>query len=1151
MRDDERAHVPEALGSAPDPPAADRSRTGNVRERVRLGTEHVRSIANARQLDILLPVLAFAALAIALTTQVAFSEQVSFVSLRSGFSVAAGLIVAVAVIQALRSPAEASPAQALVLPRRVEHSLLAAVVAIAAFFRFYRFFDFPPGIWFDEGVTAVDALYILNEDHFTVWRDTNFGRPTLYLYLLAGSFTVFGQTVFALRVVPAFAGLAAVVVFYLLCRRITGPVPALLATALFATSRWAVSFSRISWEASMVPLFATMSAYFLILALETRTRFYFALAGATLAAGLYTYVAFRIVPVVMLMFLVYAGITEWRLIRRSIAGLLLYGIAFLVVIAPLAHFSITHSEQVLSRTREINVFREIDVEDSWEPLRFNIRANIQVMNVRGDPNGRHNIPGTPMLDEVTAALFVLGLAVGAASIWNWRRGGVALWYVLALVPGALSISTENPSAIRTIGVLPPLYLLIGLALATMHRAFAPTRAGLALFAALSLWLVGTCAAINYHDFFERQAPHQYTYDGYTPAYMQVGEMIGERGGSERYHISHQFAGHPAITLLADGTSYERYNPGTELIFEGGGQPHVLIADERQFGIIATLRRLYPQMTVDEHRNPFGRTSFVRLTLPIQDLAALHELPLTITRPSGITEETRGRLDRSWTADDLSEGPFLASWEAHYWSTGTEGAVSFQLVNGGPVSIEIDGERFESSSGELIPPPFSWPPGEHHIRIEARIERPASIASYVIANQGRSGAADALYGTSAGDRGFRVLYREGEDFAADAIERSHIPFAVPVARYGSAGGIEYQGILDVPGSGSYSFALDGYSSQLVVDGQIVVDNGGAHSPQRVEGVIELEGGEHLVSVQYTVAANEPVLGIYMRRPAEDWSVVDGSEFRVPAADYVPPGLVRLTPDASGATDGVRLIDGLDGVRSIDVFSDGSIVVATKDRIALVSSEGAVTSVIEDVGEEIFDVAALADGGIVAMDAATRAMIVLNPDGSVRARYELQSAAGVGGAADRVYAASPNGGLVYRVTLADGRLDASMIPELRQPADIAVAPDGAIYIADLETRNILRSDDGVTVAASFAGVRGSGLQLPHLAVSADLLFVTDPIFRRVLIYDRATGRQRGAYHFPAGVHAEPRGVAASPDGRVYVVDVIGGGVYRFTPTLTAPP
>jgi 4-amino-4-deoxy-L-arabinose transferase-like glycosyltransferase/sugar lactone lactonase YvrE len=1036
-----------------------------------------------------------------------------------------------------------------VLSRRVELALLAAVIALAAFFRFYRFFAFPPGIWFDEGVTGVDALYIINEDHFTVWRDTNFGRPTLYVYLLAASFTMFGHTVFALRVVPALAGLAAVVVFYFLCRRITSAVPALAATALFATSRWAVSFSRISWEAAMVPLFATMSAYLLIKALDTRNRLYFAFAGATLAAGLYTYVAFRIVPVVMLMFVVYAGITEWKLIRRSVVGLLVYAGGFLIVIAPLAHFSVTHSDQVLSRTREINVFREIDAQNSWEPLRYNIRANIQLLNVRGDPNGRHNIPGAPMVDEITAALFVLGLAVAAASVWNWRRGGVALWYALALLPGVLTISRENPSAIRTIGALPPLYLLIGLALATLHRAFAQTRAGLAVFGALSLSLVGASGAINYYDFFERQAPHRYTYDGFTPAYMQVGEIIAERGESEHMHISNQFAGHPAVTLLADGTPYLRYNPSTELVFASGELPHVLIADERQFGIIPTLRRLYPQLAVDEHRDPFGRTPFVRLTLPTQDLAALHELPLKITRPSGITEETRGRLDRSWTVDDLSAGPLLVSWEGYYWSTGTEGALAFQLVASGPVSIEIDGERFEVSSGRLTSPAVDWPPGEHHIRIAARIERPGSIAAYV--NRVASGAADALYATSAGERGFRVLYREGEDFAAEPMARTHVPFGVPVPRYGPAGAVEYQGVLDVPEPGKYGFALDGFSAQLFVDGQIVVDDGGVHSPLRAEGFMYLERGEHLVSVPYTVAGNTPVLAIYMQRPAEAWRIVDGGEFRVPPADYVQPGLVRLTPDASWGPDGERHFDGVDGARSVGAFSDGSIAVATKDRIALVSLEGLVTSVIDDAGEDIFDVAALDDGDIVAIDSTLRAIIFLHPDGSLRARYEIRSGAGVGAAADRVYAASPNGGLVYRVTLADGRLDAVTILELKQPADIAVAPDGAIYIADFETSRILRSDDGMTVAESFTGVRGSGVQVPHLAVSGDLLLVTDPIFRRVLIYDRATGRQRGVYIFPAGVDVLPGGIAAAPDGHVYVADVIGGGVYRFTQTLAAPP
>ena len=92
------------------------------------------------------------------------------------------------------------------------------------------------------------------------------------------------------------------------------------------------------------------------------------------------------------------------------------------MVAPLAQFAVQHQDQFLARTRDINVFKEIDETNSFEPLRHNVGATFKMMNVRGDANGRHNLPDSPTLDDVSAALLVLGLAVCAWSMRNWRKG---------------------------------------------------------------------------------------------------------------------------------------------------------------------------------------------------------------------------------------------------------------------------------------------------------------------------------------------------------------------------------------------------------------------------------------------------------------------------------------------------------------------------------------------------------------------------------------------------------------------------------------------------------------------------------------------------------------------------------------------------------
>jgi hypothetical protein len=113
------------------------------------------------------------------------------------------------------------------------------------------------------------------------------------------------------------------------------------------------------------------------------------------------------------------------------------------------------------------------------------------------------------------------------------------------------------------------------------------------------------------------------------------------------------------------------------------------------------------------------------------------------------------------------------------------------------------------------------------------------------------------------------------------------------------------------------------------------------------------------------------------------------------------------------------------------------------------------------------------------------------------------------------------------------------------------DGALYINDFERRRILRSDDGTSIDRSSAGLGGSGIMVPRLAVSGELLLATEPQAQRLLVFD-ADGKQRGVVVFTTQPPVTPLGLAATADGLVYVAGLGTGRVYRFilTPPESAP-
>lgn len=78
----------------------------------------------------------------------------------------------------------------------------------------------------------------------------------------------------------------------------------------------------------------------------------------------------------------------------------------------------------------------------------NIRKHFLMFNWHGDPNGRHNLPGAPMLDSITAALFVAGVAHSLRRILEPHYLLLLVWVLISLLGGILSLDFEAPQALR-------------------------------------------------------------------------------------------------------------------------------------------------------------------------------------------------------------------------------------------------------------------------------------------------------------------------------------------------------------------------------------------------------------------------------------------------------------------------------------------------------------------------------------------------------------------------------------------------------------------------------------------------------------------------------------------------------------------------------
>ncbi|MEI2691806.1 MAG: glycosyltransferase family 39 protein [Anaerolineae bacterium] len=535
--------------------------------------------------------------------------------------------------------------------------------------RFSELGTFPNGCQSDECNNGLDALKWLAGARYMPYAETNEGQATLFTHLIALSFRLFGVGVTQMRVVSALVGVLTVAAFYLLARDLFGRRVALAATALLATSRWHVTFSRIVYELIMQPGVMILLTLFLLRALRTGKRWQWALAGVMLALGLNTYTAFRVVPVIVAAFLLFWIAREWIIgrsrpgsgpsaaqrpaetsairiryassavapppsdirctpsavasppsdirctpsavvsppsdircapsavasppsdirctpsavasppsdirctpsavasppsdirctpsavvspLRHDLQGIALFFGAAFTAILPLGVYIVQNWAVFTGRMRHISILNDVERLGSVQPIVENFKKTLYMFNWRGDEAALNNLPGAPMLDTLVAILFVLGLVY---ALWYTLRARplpvlYTLWFVGILSLGVLSVAHEAPTARRTIGMIPLVYLLVALVVDQFFRiwrtAWRDKGVRVANLAVAALVTVAMVA--NARVYFQVQAEDPTVWSAYSPSefsHRAFSDHPAGRGHGTDHATVRAPLGHPA------------------------------------------------------------------------------------------------------------------------------------------------------------------------------------------------------------------------------------------------------------------------------------------------------------------------------------------------------------------------------------------------------------------------------------------------------------------------------------------------------------------------------------------------------------------------------------------------------------------------------
>lgn len=424
-----------------------------------------------------------------------------------------------------------------------EAAWLIAILALGVFFRFHQLDRTPPGLFPDIAVNGTDAIRALEQHRYLPFYLANNGREGLFINLCALAFQLFGVSVLSIKIVAAAAGTLTVFGTFLLVRAWIDARTALWATLFLATSVWHVTFSRIGFRVILAPLFLVYFVLFLHYGVRTRRTVWYAAAGAALGGGLYTYIAFRMAPLL----LIPAAVALWlaeeggpavrvRRVARLYGWPLLVLLATAAVVAaPLVSFLLRHPEALTARAAQVSIFSPVFNEG--HPLRTAMLSVLRAagkFNLIGDRNVRHNLSGWPQLNPAVGLLFLAGLWWAVRSAFG--RGArdadrpVALilvgWLLVLQLPEVLT-ADQLPHAIRSLAVLPVPMVLGAIALTRM-RLFRRAAAAICL----ALFVI----AFDYWAYFRIWGHDPRVYAGFNTEYVNVAEYLDAQDPAVRKYV---------------------------------------------------------------------------------------------------------------------------------------------------------------------------------------------------------------------------------------------------------------------------------------------------------------------------------------------------------------------------------------------------------------------------------------------------------------------------------------------------------------------------------------------------------------------------------------------------------------------------------------
>jgi hypothetical protein len=625
---------------------------------------------------------------------------------------------------------------------------------------------------------------------------------------------------------------------------------------------------------TLVPFFEVATLYFLVRGLRRGRWTDFVLAGLMLGLGMYSHTSFRLFPLAVAIYVLY-GLISQRNVRRRFARLVVMGVVSLMIFAPQAVWAVKHSHAYSQRMAQTSILVGHDTPQLvLRALKSNVEKHALMFNLHGDRNGRHNLPGAPQLDAISAALFVLGAGY---SLYRWRSSSyflLVVWFTVAMLAGVLSLWWEAPQAARTIGVIPAVYGMAAVPLALTWESFRDRGRAPAVLAIQAVGMLLLVAFyLNFDRYFNQQQQNPEVFQAFSTPDTAIARYV-QAVGEERYqfYLQNQFT--PVYRFLT-------YHPGgrvdrREDFFRAVDHLPVRGAIERDVMYVLepwrvalpleSFLRYYPQGVYQEIEDPFGKTMFYSFSVKKEDVSTIQGLMGRYYQGAGeqgsrgagqqeepVLERKDPQVSFGWGLEVPLPVPFSAAWEGTIFIP-QSGVYAFGTRSAGPSQVRFDGELIVDNPGQtgvmegsVITAIKGW----HSLEVNCFdcASGPMELYWRAPGKEPEIVPQEALCTVPLPSNGLLGKYYQGTDWAGLPVFQEVDP-VISFRWHDDPAPVpwcaQWEGQIRVQEGGVHRFSM--YSNDyaaLYINSQQVVE-----LPSKPSGSIRLEAGEHDIVVKYS-------------------------------------------------------------------------------------------------------------------------------------------------------------------------------------------------------------------------------------------------------------------------------------------------------------